>query len=262
MAAHTPEAQRCGAGDGLVWHGSSRADWRVGRVLRPRRSGHVWSSRPSVRATEDLLERVRREVAPDALPRRRCVFAVAEDNPLAVALAGGHAAALLGCEAEGRPPERGHVGWWTLVNRALSGRASATAGEVEAWAAAYWLGEPFGTAPADGPETPRAGWELRCERLRVAEVRDPSRGRVGGLEIRTWGVGGDMLLVSAPEGHPSWPSIAALAPGRAAAAGDGLVAVHFANRAGVAADILDALGARAPSPAVGRGRDGGPANGR
>jgi hypothetical protein len=170
----------------MIFHGSDKDGWSVGDILRPRRSGFVHSRRPSIRTTEAILEASRRRVAPGALARGRCVFAVAAGNPLEAKLAGGHQAVLLGCTPLDGEPERSCVGWWSAVNMFHNSVRSEI---LEGWAEAYWLGAPLDLARIGeeaGQDTSRFSglvdvWELRCHGLQVEEVRAPACGPLGGV---------------------------------------------------------------------------------
>lgn len=200
-----------------LYHGTDREDFKPGSLLLPRRSGFVHSRKDSIHATEVILERVRRDVTPECRPRRASVFAVAEDNPCCVKLAGGHQARLLECEAAA--PERSSVIWWSAINLfCFDPREAMLAG----WADAYWQREGFDVARVEA-ESGRSFaeyhgmpdvWEYRCSRLEVVGVRDPARGAIGEADIATWGTKGNMLAVEAPLGSAAAEVLEQYAPCR------------------------------------------------
>lgn len=200
-----------------LFHGTDREDFQPGSVLLPRRSGFVHSRKPTIHATETILEAARRQVAPHLRPRRASVFAVAEGNPLAVTMAGGRPAHLLECQAEA--PERSSVIWWSAINRlCLDPREEMLLG----WAAAYWEGDGFDLARVEEESGTRFEashpvadvWEYRCAQLEVQAIHPQARCRIGEAEVRTWGTGGDMLWIVAPANSAAAEVLESFAPCR------------------------------------------------
>lgn len=136
------------------------------------------------------------------MPRSRSVYVTDTPDLFPLWRVGSHLHHVHEVEPAGAV-ERGHAGWWTLVN--LHQDEAGFEDQVICWAEAYWAGEecsdghPLVGTLRHRPASFPGEWEYRCPAFKIVADHGPAWQRIGDATVR---FDGDRCLMLSIPGSP------------------------------------------------------------